>query len=140
MKKQPLKVLFLCYGNTCRSILAEALARHYWGSDIEVSSAGLAPHGHITVHTLEALREAGIPADGLYSKGLRQVALEEIDLIVDLTGMDIGEILPPTFTGKLISIYIRDPFGHSLDEFRNTREELRKLITGKLPEMISAER
>ncbi len=138
MEKRPIKVLFLCYGNTCRSILAEALARHYWGGDIEVSSAGIAPYGHITEHTLEALGEAGISAEGLYSKGLRQVPLEEIDYIVDLTGMDVREVIPPAFSGKLISIYIRDPFGHGLDEFRRTREELKKLVTEELPNLLLA--
>ena len=35
------RVLFVCYGNACRSVMAEALARHYWGDKLEVASAGL---------------------------------------------------------------------------------------------------
>lgn len=139
MEKQPLKILFLCYGNSCRSILAEALARHLWGSGKEVSSAGLAPLGYVSAHTLEVLREAGIPTDGLKSKGLGEVPLRDIDYVVDLTGMDVRGFIPPAFSGKLISIYISDPFGRGLDEFRRTRDELKKLVTEKLPELISAE-
>ena len=91
------KVLFLCQGNACRSIMAEALAHHFWGNGMEACSAGLNPLGYIPSDTLEALREAGISTDGLYSKGLSEVPLGDIDYLVNLTHFEVASFIPPPF-------------------------------------------
>ena len=56
---QKIKVLFLCTGNSARSQMAEAFARHYAGNAIEAYSAGLEPKG---VHplTVKVMEEIGI--------------------------------------------------------------------------------
>lgn len=136
MNGRTLKILFLCYGNSCRSILAEALARHFWGKEMEVSSAGLFPLGHVTPYTLEALREKDIPVEGLHSKGLEDVPLGEIDYIVNLTNINIQKLIPGFFSGKVIPCYVRDPYGEGLDSFRKARDELKVLVIEKLPEII----
>ncbi len=130
-------MLFLCYGNSCRSILAEALARHFRAGDMEACSAGLFPLGHITRHTLEALEEAGVSASGLYSKGLSDVRLDRVDYFVNLTELDIGDFIPPLFSGRLISHYVRDPYGEGLDSFRAAREELKRFVMDVLPGLIA---
>jgi protein-tyrosine-phosphatase len=140
MEKKPIQVLFLCYGNACRSILAEALARHFWGAELQASSAGLVPLGHITPHSIEALNEAGISSAGLHSKGLPDIRLEDIDYLVNLTDLKINHIIPPSFSGKLISYYVRDPYGEGLDAFRKARTELERLVTKKLPQLIAEDR
>ena len=66
-------VLFVCYGNACRSIMAEALANHHWGEKLEVASAGLRALGYVPGATIEVLREIGIPTHGLYSKGMNEL-------------------------------------------------------------------
>jgi protein-tyrosine-phosphatase len=65
----PIRVLFVCTGNSARSILAEALLRHVGGGRFEAFSAGTHPSG---VHSLatRVLAEAGIPSDGLRSKSI----------------------------------------------------------------------
>ena len=133
------KVLFLCYGNACRSIMAEALACRFWGNGMEARSAGLAPLGHIPPLTLEVLNEAGIPTDGLYSKGLHDVRLDDIDYLVNLTGLDIDRLIPPSFSGTLLSYRVRDPFGRDIQSYRETREELDWLVREELPEIIADE-
>ena len=92
-------VLFVCYGNACRSILAEALARHYWGTGARVASAGIMPLGRVPPETLQVLEEADIPSVGLYSKGLKDVDLSAYQTIVNLTDMRIDEFLSSSFTG-----------------------------------------
>jgi protein-tyrosine-phosphatase len=136
-KRKRKKILFLCYGNSCRSILAEALARHFWGDDLEASSAGLVPLGHITPHTLEASNEVGISSAGLYSKGLSDIHLENIDYLVNLTDLKIGNMIPPSFSGKLIPNYVRDPYGEGIAAFRKARIELERLVREKLPRLIA---
>lgn len=137
MEGKRTKVLFLCYGNSCRSILAEALARHFRGNELDVSSAGLVPLGHITPHTLEALREAGISSSGLYSKGLPDVRLEDVDYLVNLTELKVEGMIPRSFSGKLISYYVRDPYGRGLDAFRKARDELERLVREKLQRLMA---
>ncbi|MGO8943864.1 MAG: low molecular weight phosphatase family protein [Syntrophobacteraceae bacterium] len=132
------RVLFLCYGNACRSIMAEALARHFWGEGMEACSAGLMPLGYIPSETLEALREAGISTDGLHSKGLSETPLADIDYLVNLTPFEVAPFIPPVFRGKLILCPVRDPFGQDIESYRRVREELKGLVRQKLPGLIGA--
>jgi arsenate reductase (thioredoxin) len=60
-------VLFLCTGNSCRSIMGEAILRHQAGDQFNVYSAGTAPKG-IHPLTLRVLKESGIDTAGLRSK------------------------------------------------------------------------
>ena len=129
-------VLFVCYGNACRSIMAEALANHHLGVKLEVASAGLSALGYIPGATIEVLREIGIPTHGLYSKGISELEIDGFQLILDLASYPLEDILPPSFTGKVIHWYVRDPFQESLDAFRQTRNAIEWLVTEKLPEWI----
>ena len=66
----PLNVLFLCVGNSARSILAEAMANHppIGGGKFRAYSAGSQPKPDIDPMAIEVLRESRIPTDGLRSK------------------------------------------------------------------------
>jgi protein-tyrosine-phosphatase len=129
-------VLFVCYGNACRSIMAEALANHHWGEKLEVASAGLSALGYIPVATIDVLREIGIPTHGLYSKGISELEIDEFQLILDLASYPLEDILPPSFTGKVIHWHVRDPFQESIDAFRQTRNAIEWLVTEKLFEWV----
>ncbi len=130
-------VLFLCWGNACRSIMAEALTRHHWGEEVKVMSAGMGPLGHIPPETLIVLEEIGVSTEGLRSKGLEELKLEAVDLVVNLSGYDPEGYLPPTLEGtRLINWYVRDPYGGSLDSFRQTRNAIEWLVTKKLPQWL----
>jgi len=63
------RVLFLCTGNTSRSQMAEAILRARAGDRFEVHSAGLKPTA-VRPEALAVLEEAGIPTEGLRSKGV----------------------------------------------------------------------
>jgi len=55
----PIRVLVICWGNSARSILAEALIRHHGGADFDVNSAGIEPKG-VNPLTIRVLDAAGI--------------------------------------------------------------------------------
>jgi arsenate reductase (thioredoxin) len=129
-------VLFVCIGNSCRSIMAEALTTHYWGNVIHTCSAGTYPLGHITSHTLEALRERRIPTDRLYSKGFSAIPFQEIQLIVSLSGDSLEHLLPRSFSGEIIRWYVRDPYGEGLSVFLQTLDTIEWLVREKLPEWL----
>ena len=119
--------------------MAEALARHFWNNGMEARSAGLAPLGYVPPQTLEVLNEAGIATDGLYSKGLSDVRLDDIQYLVNLTQLNVEHLIPPSFSGRLISCYVRDPFGLEIEAYRQVREELSSLVREKLPAIIASE-
>lgn len=88
MTTQPLRVrvLFVCIGNSCRSPMAEAIARHRYPDLMEVSSAGLVAFGSVQNETRVVLLERGIPADGLTSDQLTKEKLREADIVINMSG------------------------------------------------------
>ena len=116
--------------------MAEALARHFWGEELEVASAGLHALGHIPMETLTVLEEIGVSTHGLYSKNLSAMDLERFHLILNLAGYNLVGIIPPSFKGSLLQWHVRDPYFESLDAFRQTRDAIEWLILEKLPEWI----
>ena len=116
--------------------MAEAMARHYWGDFPEVASAGISPIGYIAEGTQKVLEDIGISTRGLYSKGFEEIAFQEFQIVVNLSGYNLGGLLPSLFAGKVIDLNVSDPFGNSLDSYRHTRDTIKSLITEELPKWI----
>jgi|UniRef100_A0A7C3Z3V2 protein-tyrosine-phosphatase len=129
-------VLFICLGNSCRSIMAEALARQLFPDPLKVGSAGIRPLGFIPDETLEVLVESGIATDGLWSKGLADVDLANFPLLVNLTDYPWEGIIPADFQGRLIEHPVIDPFGHPLAIYRQALEAVRRFISQELPPLL----
>ncbi|MDW7994602.1 MAG: arsenate reductase ArsC [Gemmatales bacterium] len=98
MPADRMHVLILCTGNSCRSILAEAIWRHLAGDRYVVQSAGTQPKG-IHPLTLRVLAERGVPTDGLRSKHVREIDTSKIDLLVTVcdSARDSCPYLPGNF-------------------------------------------
>ena len=79
-------VLFVCFGNACRSIMAEAIAKADAWDVIEPISAGLYPLGVVPAHTRETLEQNGYSAVGLASKSIARSSWERADVIINLSG------------------------------------------------------
>lgn len=76
-------VLFLCTGNAARSIMAEALLRHYGGDRFQALSAGSDPTGRVHPLSLETLADHGIAATGVASKTIEQaVTGKAVDIVI----------------------------------------------------------
>ena len=132
-------VVFICLGNSCRSIMAEALAHHHCGERVAAASAGLQPLGWVARETLQVLAEIGVETSGLRSKGLEEIEFSRYQLAVNLTDYSLEDLLPLTFLGRLLHRPVLDPYGGSLDDYRQTRDTLQLLITGEIyPAFLSA--
>lgn len=93
---QPIRVLFLCTGNSARSILAEALLRELGGADFEVFSAGTDPKG-VNPLSVRVLEQAGLPLHGLHSKSLDLFTGQRFDYVI--TVCDRAAEQCPVFPG-----------------------------------------
>lgn len=65
----PMRILFLCTGNSARSQMAETFVRKYAGDHFEAHSAGLEPKG-VNPLTIQVMREKGIDISNQTSKGI----------------------------------------------------------------------
>lgn len=83
MRRESIKrnILFLCEDNACLSQIAEASAKHLAPPRTRIFSAGIKP-GIIPLHVVQAMQELGISMRGQSSKGLADVPMNEIDLVV----------------------------------------------------------
>jgi arsenate reductase len=115
------KVLFVCVGNACRSQMAEAVANHLGQGRIQVWSAGSHPAGWIAPETQEVLQEKGILLDGHWSKGMDDVPVAQMDIVVGM-GCEVSCPVPAGFKGRVMEWSIPDPMGHPLDFFRDIRD------------------
>lgn len=94
---RPYNLLFLCTGNSARSILAEALANQMAKGRFHAYSAGSHPRGRVHPMALQVLEEAGIATDGLRSKPWDEFATPEapqMDLIITVCDKAAGEACP----------------------------------------------
>jgi arsenate reductase (thioredoxin) len=78
------KILFLCTGNSARSILAELILRQLAGDRLEVASAGSFPKGQVHPLALETLRELGLDTAAARSKSWTELEGVELDLVITL--------------------------------------------------------
>ena len=126
------KVLFICLGNSCRSIIAEALTRHLCGERWEAASAGLNPLGWVANETIAVLAEIGVDTKGLRSKGLTEINLQAYCLFINLSDYSLNLVLPSTSADRLIQRPMPDPFGGSLEEYRQSLDAIKHMILREL--------
>lgn len=108
MTGRPIRVLFVCTGNSARSIMAEAALRHHGAADFEVRSAGTEPKG-VNPLTLEVLRAAGIDASWATSKSTTGFVGQLFDYVI--TVCDRARQRCPVFPGVQQSLHwdLEDP-------------------------------
>ena len=115
-------VLFLCTGNSARSILGEALLNHVGAGRFRAFSAGSTPKGQVHPMTLEVLADAGISIEGLRSKSWEEFAGPDaptMDFVFTACDSAAGEACP-IWPGQPMTAHwgIEDPAAVEGPEFR----------------------
>ncbi len=113
-------LLFVCVGNTCRSQMAEAIAR---SMGFEASSAGTHPGHEVAGHTLDVLEARGVSAEGLRPKGLDEVDVASADMIFSMgCGVQCPAIAVDGDWG------LDDPVGRSREVYEATADEITRRL------------
>ena len=90
-------VLFICTGNSARSIIAESLMNHFGGGRFRAYSAGSHPRGEVHPLALDALKRVRLPSDGFRSKSWEEFtgpAAPQLDFVFTVCDNAAGEMCP----------------------------------------------
>ena len=128
-------VLFVCAGNTCRSPIAEAVARQLLGPDVRVESSGTsaADGASAAKDAVRVMKERGLDISSHRSRSLGNLNLLEFDLLVALCPEIAQALLDQgADASKLATLNISDPYNRDLEVYRATavaiEAELRRLF------------
>ena len=126
-------VLILCTGNSCRSIMAEAMINHDLGDRWQAFSAGVEPAGRVSPHAIRVLQELNVDTAGLRSKSVNEF-LDHPSLDLVVTVCDHAHETCPVFPRPVKQLHVpfEDPhrFAHlpddtALPRYRETRDRIR---------------
>ena len=130
------KVLILCTGNSCRSIIAEALINAKL-EGIEAESSGVRASGKVNPNAQKLLEQKGIWRKDYHSKTLDRVIENNYDLVV--TVCDHAHETCPMFPKPVKTIHVgfEDPDGKEFDAFEATYKEIEEVLLPKVKKELS---
>jgi arsenate reductase len=92
---RPYNALFLCTGNSARSIMGEAILNRVGKGKFNAFSAGSMPKGEVNPHALELLQRLGFPTEGLRSKNWNEfAAAPQLDFVFTVCDNAANEVCP----------------------------------------------
>ena len=122
------KVLILCTGNSCRSIIAEAVLNKYLDG-VEAQSSGVKASGKVNPNAKKVLQENDLWEDRYHSKTLDKVMDTEFDLVVTVcdNAMESCPVFPKNT--KVIHVGYEDPDGKNYSAFEKTLKLIKMELT-----------
>ncbi|HCM83940.1 MAG TPA: arsenate reductase ArsC [Alphaproteobacteria bacterium] len=104
----PQRVLVLCTGNSCRSVMAEALINQLGGGRFEAVSAGSQPAGYVHPKSIETLQRHGINPGQPRSKTWDELEGQDFDFVITVCDQAANESCP-AFLGKAKKLHWSTP-------------------------------
>ena len=133
------KVLILCTGNSCRSIIAEALINAELDG-VTAESSGVKASGRVNPNAKKVLEQEGIWKDAYHSKTLDTVIDNDYDLVV--TVCDHAQETCPMFPRPVTTIHVgfEDPNGKDFEAFEATLVEIREILLPEVKKVLSGDK
>jgi len=130
------KVLIMCTGNSCRSIIAEALVNAFVDG-VKAMSCGVDPSGRVNPNAQRILEQNGIWKSYYHSKNLDEVIDEDFDLVV--TVCDHAREVCPIFPKPVGKIHVgfEDPDGKDYSEFERTYSDIKEKLLPQIAQRLS---
>ena len=134
--KRKIKILFVCYGNKCRSPMAEGIAKKMLKGIASVESAGIAAWGsNASGEAINVMKnEFGIDISDHNPTDITDLSISNFDYIVTMDSY-IDTIIRKGYqikSNKIISWNITDPYGGSIDDYKKCAETLQNHIQNLL--------
>jgi len=129
-------VLILCTGNSCRSIMAEAMINAQLGECIEAQSSGVKASGKVNPHAQALLESKGEWRAQYHSKVIETVINTPFDLVV--TVCDHAHETCPTFPKvvKTLHMSFDDPSGKAVEAYAKTYELIKQELLPKIEQEL----
>jgi len=122
---EPIRILFVCVENTCRSQIAEAFAHRDGGGRIQAASAGSRPRGQIDPTAIAVMQEKGLDLRQQTSKGLSDLPRITWDVVV---GMGCGDDCAVVPAKRRVSWAIPDPARQPIEVYRQARDVIEESV------------
>ena len=129
-------VLILCTGNSCRSIMAEALVNAKLGDFVQAFSSGIAATGRVNPDAKKLLKRQELWRDDYYSKTIDELPDLPFDLVV--TVCDHAKENCPVFpkVSARLHVSFEDPSGKAFNEYEKTLKQMQTLLLPQLQEQL----
>nr|WP_315393458.1 arsenate reductase ArsC [uncultured Duganella sp.] len=139
MQEKIQTVLFLCTGNSCRSVLSEAIFNHLAPPGLVAISAGSQPAGKLHPRAVALLRSKGISTEGYHSKSWNDLPAAP-DIVVTVCGGAAGETCP-AYLGPVLRTHwgVADP-GHvvgSAEQIDAAFEQTYRIIRARIEAFLA---
>jgi arsenate reductase (thioredoxin) len=143
MNTQPINVLFLCTGNSARSILAEGILNALGGNRFKAYSAGSHPKGEVHPMALEVLQRLSMTQEGFRSKNWDEFAAPDapvMGFVFTVCDNAAGEVCP-VWPGQPITAHwgVYDPAGveGSADKQRHAFNDVAHMLKRRIELMLA---
>lgn len=136
-KGAPMKnILVLCTGNSCRSIIAEALLNAHLGECVNAYSAGVSAKGAVNPESIKVLKAHNIWKESYYSKDIDAIIDIDFDLVV--TVCDHAKETCPMFPKPVEKIHVgfEDPDGDAYEAYEKTYALIKKELLPVIKERL----
>ena len=135
-----IKVIFVCYGNACRSPMAEIICNSFGKKKIIAESAEVCPalpHIDVDKPTIAVMEEISLDISKHKPRHIHSVDLSPFDILINMSpvaAQDLFENYQP-FSGKIIEWDVTDPRGRSPIIYRKVRDDLRGRVSALIKDL-----
>jgi protein-tyrosine-phosphatase len=127
------RILFVCVGNTCRSVLCEYIARQRFGHVFEAASAGIKPQTAVeATSVIVTLKGLGIDASEHHPRSLQEVDPETFDLVITVDSSvanKFANMFPSYPQHRLTAWNITDPYDDNPAAYRRCARTIYAQLT-----------